>query len=203
MSPLHHRRSHFSKFLLLFFRSLSVHQRGLFSHTLCQLHTFQIHRILHQEVQQRIEISGSLIYELLSELLFLLHGRVEDEGRIAGDLLLAFIFCGIHLCNDNTLLGISKLFNLLRQLRPNWCKLFAVAAPWRIEFDKDILLGVHDNFLKGVTCQHGHAFFNCLRWETCTFVMRLGFLGQNVCKELLQSLLAEVLQHVLLLLVQH
>ena len=75
------------------------------------------------------------VFAIVDDILFVAFW-VHEECREAFNIeTLSFIFGAVHLCNDKVLNALDVLCDLF----PDRCQLFAVAAPRRINFDEDVL----------------------------------------------------------------
>lgn len=90
----------------------------------------------------------------------------ELEGWVSSDLdSLGLVGSGVKLGNDNVWLILEGFTKLL----PDWSELLAVSAPWGIELDEHVLLGVLDDLLELLSDEDGDwaviALWDWLRLE--------------------------------------
>jgi len=70
---------------------------------------------------------------------------VPFKSWVSSDLnTVSLVDCGVEFGNDD----IFVVLEVSTELIPDWGKLFAVTAPWSVEFDEDILGWVHNELLE-------------------------------------------------------
>jgi len=84
----------------------------------------------------------------------LAHGEEFKSGVSSDFETFNFVGSGVELGNNK----VRDILEVSGNLVPNGGKLFAVAAPGGIEFDKNILLFIKNNIIEGFTNNNGDWF---------------------------------------------
>lgn len=112
--------------------------------------------MLDEPVLEVLELSLSAVIDTSLVVLW-----IENKSWVSSDLdALGFVGRSIELSDDNVLI----ILKMLTELIPNWSELLAMAAPWGIVLNENILVSILDNFLEILTDNDGNCLAGVINW---------------------------------------
>lgn len=112
--------------------------------------------MLDEPVLEVLELSLSAVIDTSLVVLW-----IENKSWVSSDLdALGFVGRSIELSDDNVLI----ILKMLTELIPNWSELLAMAAPWGIVLNENILVSILDNFLEILADNDGNCLAGVINW---------------------------------------